>query len=790
MICLDNTDTLEGGASVTNVVDFTVHGLVGTSFTNIAQGQLSDTDPTVLYTAGAAISIVSVVFVNTHTSAVTVNLYLDPANAGTPRRLIPKNLSLGIGYSMHYDGAKISVSDASGNIQNTINLADIAHGGTGLATITDHSILLGSGADPITPLAVLAAGELVVGVGGADPHALAAGGTTKMLVGGGAADPVWTEATGTGAPVRATSPALVTPALGTPASGVVTNLTGTASGVTAGNVTTNANLTGPITSVGNATSVAAQTGTGSTFVMNTSPTLVTPLLGTPTSGDLQNCTATTTTTKGVVELATVAEAVAGTDTARVVTAEGAHAAIAMDKNPLALAQGIHMIAAASGSNGIAVADNANIDNGTGPFTLSCKRNLASYVVAAILMEKHDDTTGYRFSTVVTTGYLKLEINDTVYTSSAAPAITGGTEHEFTATASPGATNTTVTFYVDGIIVGAAQTDTNETTTDNAAAFYAMGTDAIRTAGIAKGDLVYNRALTAAQVLALYRNGPDFADKWGSQTDLVVSSFANDSYDTFDGASADGFHVVGGAATQYCGTADEIPFVTDIGYRITFTATLTSGEAPSVSVRNALGGSMVGTVTPSTVVAGANTMVVTTTSTTTGVVRFTTGAATEYTIADFTMTRLGATLALEPEGAQPAPGQWLDSSTNKLHAMQPAEGSSLVRPKRDFEIRWTNTWAGTHEAQYIGGVNQAVFPVGCYLTSIIGVVAGATIEDIIVGDGSDTDHWVAVTTGLAAGTTSFTIANAISDATNYKLVVDPDANFTGTIAWTIRGIILQ
>jgi hypothetical protein len=61
-------------------------------------------------------------------------------------------------------------------------------------------------------------------------------------------------------------------ALGTPSSGVATNLTGTASGLTAGNVTTNANLTGPITSVGNATSVAAQTGTGSTFAMQASPT--------------------------------------------------------------------------------------------------------------------------------------------------------------------------------------------------------------------------------------------------------------------------------------------------------------------------------------------------------------------------------------------------------------------------------------------------------------------------------------------------------------------------------------
>lgn len=38
-------------------------------------------------------------------------------------------------------------------------------------------------------------------------------------------------------------------------------------------VVTNANLTGPITSVGNTTSVASQTGTGSTFVMNTDPTI-------------------------------------------------------------------------------------------------------------------------------------------------------------------------------------------------------------------------------------------------------------------------------------------------------------------------------------------------------------------------------------------------------------------------------------------------------------------------------------------------------------------------------------
>jgi len=53
-----------------------------------------------------------------------------------------------------------------------------------------------------------------------------------------------------------TNKTLVAPALGTPASGVMTNVTGTASSLTAGNVTTNANLTGVVTSTGNATAIA------------------------------------------------------------------------------------------------------------------------------------------------------------------------------------------------------------------------------------------------------------------------------------------------------------------------------------------------------------------------------------------------------------------------------------------------------------------------------------------------------------------------------------------------------
>jgi hypothetical protein len=43
------------------------------------------------------------------------------------------------------------------------------------------------------------------------------------------------------------------------------------------------NLTGPITSVGNATSIASQTGTGTKFVVDNTPTLITPVLGVATA---------------------------------------------------------------------------------------------------------------------------------------------------------------------------------------------------------------------------------------------------------------------------------------------------------------------------------------------------------------------------------------------------------------------------------------------------------------------------------------------------------------------------
>lgn len=89
-----------------------------------------------------------------------------------------------------------------------------------------------------------------------------------------------------------TSATLVTPALGTPTSGVLTNCTGlpVATGVSGLGTSVSTFLATP-SSANLRAALTDETGSGS-VVFNTSPTLISPVLGTVTSGNISACTST------------------------------------------------------------------------------------------------------------------------------------------------------------------------------------------------------------------------------------------------------------------------------------------------------------------------------------------------------------------------------------------------------------------------------------------------------------------------------------------------------------------
>lgn len=156
----------------------------------------------------------------------------------------------------------------------------VAQGGTGRATST-------------TAYGLIAAGTTATGA----HQTLAAGATTEILVGGGAsALPVWATATGSGAPVRATSPTLVTPALGTPSAGNLTNCINLS-------LTTGVAGTLPVANGG--------TGTASTLVglVLGNASAMTAITST-TAGQIPRCTGSNTFAFGALDLAD-ADAITG-----------------------------------------------------------------------------------------------------------------------------------------------------------------------------------------------------------------------------------------------------------------------------------------------------------------------------------------------------------------------------------------------------------------------------------------------------------------------------------------------
>ena len=151
---------------------------------------------------------------------------------------------------------------SGGTISSLSSPIAVASGGTGAATLTGY--VKGTGTTAMTAAATVPVADI--------------SGTLPVSKGGTG---VTAASTGSGGVVLSTSPTLVTPVLGTPTSGTLTSCTGLP--LTTG-------VTGTLLVANGGTGVTTSTGSGAN-VLATSPTLVTPVLGTPAAGSiLTNCT--------------------------------------------------------------------------------------------------------------------------------------------------------------------------------------------------------------------------------------------------------------------------------------------------------------------------------------------------------------------------------------------------------------------------------------------------------------------------------------------------------------------
>jgi hypothetical protein len=127
------------------------------------------------------------------------------------------------------------------------------------------------------------------------------------------------------------------------------------------------NLTGPITSVGAATSIASQTGTGTKFVVDTSPTLVTPVLGVATATSINGTTIPSTKTLVVTtdKLSTLA-ATTSTELAGVISDETGSGSLVFATSPTLVTPNLGTPSAINLTNATAVPTDATKANLASP----------------------------------------------------------------------------------------------------------------------------------------------------------------------------------------------------------------------------------------------------------------------------------------------------------------------------------------------------------------------------------------------------------------------------------------
>ncbi len=483
----------------------------------------------------------------------------------------------------------------------------------------------------------------------------------------------------------------------------------------------------------------------------------------------------------------------------------------MYKNPLAFAQGLDLTASAT-VGGIENTDSAVYENTTNSFGHEFGVSLPDYTPSAnvVIGQDTDATNGWALY-VLTTGYLRLTINDTNFDSTVTLASVGVTDNYpvgigFSVTRA--AALDTVQFYVNGYQLGADVTSAAEAgvTVANAVSMYTMGTSTTRSAGRLYYSIPYNRAKTAAEHLAFFKKGIDYADKWGSQTNPVTNGELTVDTTTWSGANGTRSRVdsesdpatssvTAGATDKWvlkssC-TADGVnhavvysqPAIGVVGqrYELEFLYYVPTGS-PNLRVSLYMSGGY--SETFSTIEGNFSTKgawtkwkgYVNLTGAATNIQIFQSGADTgELMYLDALKIKLcGATIALEGEGIRR--DGWKDSSTNGLNASYPASGYSFLRPIRTdsaeglLSVTTVSLAADADTTIYTVPTGKRLVLTKAIL--VVGADAGTSVISI-GADGAETD-WLPNNTLSAL------------DAANDAAILQPVPNTTPVLVKSYAG----
>lgn len=486
-------------------------------------------------------------------------------------------------------------------------------------------------------------------------------------------------------------------------------------------------------------------------------------------------------------------------------------------------QAVVLTAAASSSNGIQTVSSTVFDLFTEDFTLDCVvSRLPADTFTNFFYKFEDSSNLWRFSlnatnrlelaaTVSSTSIISVTTINPVTLPTFGARLTAVVKRESFGNGKDGS----VEFYFNGVLFETVVIPQKIlATASNTGNLYLLGTNAVRHAGTIASAAIFNRALSAADVASLVIDGVAAADQWASVVKTFDFSADTDDFTGVDGTAAGNidaidsldnnlrFTVDTGETTHYL--KDVVNYAVGARYRVKGKYAIPSGQtvidgiqfyqesdvalSPLLSVADGTFQDFDIELSDEITVADIRIHAMS------GDQRVSVDAGGNdifYIANGMTVEKLGCTQSLEPTGID-ASLQWKDRSTNDFHAMLPEAGAVPLNAVNTWELRGSNVYAGAHAAQHVVGINQKCFPAGggIWVEQYLMNIVGATPHDIIVGDGSDVDQWVAITTGIAAGKQALSVATGFDDGTNLKFILDPDTNATATYSSVISGRMLE